>query len=331
MKLTARSVSPASAGQDAVVDLLPPRRRARLDPEQLELVRRDGRRRAPRRAPPRPARRSRRSGSPPPPKTTCDGVLLELDLGLRREAGAEQLGPDALAELGLGQEQEVLVPAPQHDERRDHARLRRSAAAPRTTRRARARRRRSRASGRGTPRRRGRRRGRRTVGVAQHASLVTVETVFRSKAEKKVHRGRLRPGPPAAGPVSDREVAGPARGLGPVDRPRHLDVRGLRRGREPGLALLGRAERAAAHRAHAGHPLRHPLVEVRHDLRGDPLARARGARPAEAERALRDRPGRAGLHVQRADRLPPRRARAAGHARRRRAARARSTAGRCGS
>ena len=51
-------------------------------------------------------------------------MLLRLDLGLRREAGAEQLGPDALAELGLRQEQEVLVPAPQHDERRDHARLR---------------------------------------------------------------------------------------------------------------------------------------------------------------------------------------------------------------
>ena len=51
-------------------------------------------------------------------------VLLGLDLALRREAGAQQLRAHDLAELGLGQEQEVVVAATQDDERRDHARLR---------------------------------------------------------------------------------------------------------------------------------------------------------------------------------------------------------------
>src|SRR5918994_5629815 len=137
---------------------------------------------------------------------------------------------------------------------------------------------------------------------------------------KEGARSGLRPCAPSAGAVPDREVARPARGLGPVDRPRHVEVRGQGRGREPGLAFLGRAEHAAEDRARAGHPLRHPLVEVRHDVLGDPLARARAARPPQAERALRDRTRRAGLHRERADRVPARRARPAGDARERRAA-----------
>ena len=36
-------------------------------------------------------------------------MLLGLDLRLGREAHAHELGADALAELGLGQEQEVVV------------------------------------------------------------------------------------------------------------------------------------------------------------------------------------------------------------------------------
>ena len=51
--------------------------------------------------------------------------------------------------------------------------------------------------------------------------------MFRSKAEQKVVEAGLRPGPAAARPVLDREVAGAARGLGPVDRPRHVDVPGV--------------------------------------------------------------------------------------------------------
>src|SRR5215213_283595 len=141
---------------------------------------------------------------------------------------------------------------------------------------------------------------------------------------EKGGRGGVRPGAAPARPVPDREVAGAPCRLGAVDRPRHLDVRGLGRGGEPGRALVGRAECTSADGAHAGHPLRHPLVEVRHDLRGDPLARARAARAAEAERALRDRARRAGVHVERADLVPPRRARTPRDARRWRAAQRRA-------
>jgi hypothetical protein len=52
-------------------------------------------------------------------------VLLRLDLRPRREAHAEQLGAHALAELGLGEQQEVVVGASQDAKRGDHARLRR--------------------------------------------------------------------------------------------------------------------------------------------------------------------------------------------------------------
>jgi hypothetical protein len=51
-------------------------------------------------------------------------VLLGLDLGLGREAVAAELRLHLLAELGLGQEEKVLVPAAEDDERCDHARLR---------------------------------------------------------------------------------------------------------------------------------------------------------------------------------------------------------------
>ena len=114
---------PGLGGQHPVVDLLPPRRRPRPDAEQLELLRRHARfELGVEHLRGRLAVVARRN--PLAAEDDVRGVLLRLDLGLRREAGAEQLGPDALAELGLGQEQEVLVPAPQHDERRDHARLR---------------------------------------------------------------------------------------------------------------------------------------------------------------------------------------------------------------
>ena len=51
-------------------------------------------------------------------------VLLGLDLRLRGEAEPRELSADALAQLRLGQEQEVVRPAAQHTQRGDHPRLR---------------------------------------------------------------------------------------------------------------------------------------------------------------------------------------------------------------
>ncbi len=51
-------------------------------------------------------------------------MLLHLDLALRREPRADERRPDPLTEPGLGEEQEVLDPTAQNDERRDHPRLR---------------------------------------------------------------------------------------------------------------------------------------------------------------------------------------------------------------
>ena len=94
---------------------------------------------------------------------------------------------------------------------------------------------------------------------------------------------------------------------------------------------VGAVQRAAADVERAGHPLRDALVEVRHELRGRALARAREARAAEADRALRDRARRGGLHVERPALVPRAGGRAARDPRRRRAARRPTTAIRCGS
>ena len=61
---------------------------------------------------------------------------------------------------------------------------------------------------------------------------------------------------------------------------------------------LGGVHRAAEGRGDTGHPLRHPLEPLRRHLRGCSVERARRARRAQADRALRDRPRRAGLHGQ---------------------------------
>ena len=50
-------------------------------------------------------------------------VLLGRDLALRGEAHARELVRHRLAELGLGEQQEVVVAAPPDEQRRDHARL----------------------------------------------------------------------------------------------------------------------------------------------------------------------------------------------------------------
>ena len=52
-------------------------------------------------------------------------MLLRFDLGLRGEARTEQLGADHVAEVGLGQHEEVVIATTQDTQRRDDARLRR--------------------------------------------------------------------------------------------------------------------------------------------------------------------------------------------------------------
>ena len=52
-------------------------------------------------------------------------VLLRLDLRLRREAHAQQLAANRLAELGLGQEEKVVGRAAENPQWGDHSRLRR--------------------------------------------------------------------------------------------------------------------------------------------------------------------------------------------------------------
>src|SRR5205085_3634472 len=98
--------------QHAIVDLAPPARDAGLDPPALERLIVD-----------LFAFRSSVEdffAAEDEPRI----VFLRLDLRLRREAEAQQLVPDALAELGFGEDEVVVLIAPQHAERRDHARLR---------------------------------------------------------------------------------------------------------------------------------------------------------------------------------------------------------------
>jgi hypothetical protein len=52
-------------------------------------------------------------------------VLLRLDLAARREPHPHELGAQRLTELRLREKQHVVRPAPPHEHRRDHARLRR--------------------------------------------------------------------------------------------------------------------------------------------------------------------------------------------------------------
>ena len=50
-------------------------------------------------------------------------MFLRLDLALRAQAHPHQLRADDLSQSRLGQDEEVVVRAPQNDERCDHARL----------------------------------------------------------------------------------------------------------------------------------------------------------------------------------------------------------------
>ena len=120
--------------------------------------------------------------------------------------------------------------------------------------------------------------------------------LFRSKAEDKVRKAGFDPArlPPGqyftdkwpvlhAGDVPRIDLATwTLEVFGEVEKPDHPELR--------------RAEGAARHRGDHRHPLRHALEPLRRAVQGRPLARAREALHAEAERALRDRPRRRGLH-----------------------------------
>jgi hypothetical protein len=112
-------------GQDALVQLAAPARRARQDAKPLELVVRMLCREL---AVEHLDRRNSVVGGGNPVGTAEDdrrGVLLGLDLALGGEAHPRHVSANGLAELGLGQEQEVVFAAPPHEKRRDHAALRR--------------------------------------------------------------------------------------------------------------------------------------------------------------------------------------------------------------
>ena len=113
-------------GQDPVVDLAPPARRASEDPEPLELLVGRPRRRRPRRAPRPPGRRSPCVGIPVvPPRTIADECSSSSICAPRGEAHPREMRPNRLAEPGLGEEQEVVLGPPPDEERSDHAPLRR--------------------------------------------------------------------------------------------------------------------------------------------------------------------------------------------------------------
>ena len=128
------AVEPRLGGQDAIVDLTTEPRRAGLDAKTLELVvSEDG-------------RVGRLPGIEDLPAGNAvvlvrDGqhavrslaraedevraMILERDLAARREAHPLQVVAHRLAELGLGQQQEVVLVATQDPQGRDDARLRR--------------------------------------------------------------------------------------------------------------------------------------------------------------------------------------------------------------
>jgi len=99
--------------EDPLVDLTAPARNACFDPPALELLLAD--------------LLSRRTVVEhfPTAEDQPRLVLLRLDLGLCREARAQQLRADRVSELRLGQHQEILLAAAQDAQRRDDARLRR--------------------------------------------------------------------------------------------------------------------------------------------------------------------------------------------------------------
>src|SRR5262249_10699270 len=119
-----RRVEPGFGGEDLVVDLVAPAPYAGFDPAQLEL--RGGGR--------QPSARGEHLARAGPVGdeafvgTTEDEqrlVFLRVDLAPCSEAEAQELRAYPVAEPRLRENEEVHVAAAPHDERRDHARLRR--------------------------------------------------------------------------------------------------------------------------------------------------------------------------------------------------------------
>ena len=104
-------------GEHAVVDLPPPARYARLDPPSLELVGVERRRK-------RCIENLARAGEVGRDAVAAEderrGVLFRLDLATRPQPHPREQCAHRLAELGLRQQQKVLVTPTPHDERRNH-------------------------------------------------------------------------------------------------------------------------------------------------------------------------------------------------------------------
>ena len=118
-------VEPGFGRENTVVDLAAEPRRPGLDPQELELVLPHGRLEL---GVEHLDRRHPVVGIRDPVRLAEDDrgrVLLDLDVALGREAGAEKRGAHSFAEARLGQQEKVLHAAPPHGQRRDHARLRR--------------------------------------------------------------------------------------------------------------------------------------------------------------------------------------------------------------
>ena len=257
----------------------------RLDPAQLELLRRRASARAPESSTSRAPGQSVAKPSSPP-KTSTDscssGSISHCARRRMRVSCARTTSPSP----GSVRSEEVVVAAPPDDERRDHARLR------------------------GQQQRRARLAGRERLDVVRDHPLQVVGRVRPRDAERtpalsqprpcrlvctrdaalplesrgQGARRRIRPGAPAAGPVPHGEVARAPRRRRPARRPRDVAAAHLRRGRGGGHARLRAAARAAGDRGHDRHPLRHALEPLRRRLPRRPLARARGALPAAAAR-----------------------------------------------
>ena len=144
--------------------------------------------------------------------------------------------------------------------------------------------------------------------------------MFRSRAERKVQEAGYDPSRLPPGQYLTEKWPVLHAGDVPSYRPRGLGLPGLRRGRDAAHARLERVRGPPDGVRHAGHPLRHPLEPVRGRVHGRRVVDDPRARDTAGERALRDRPCRGRLHVERPAVLARGTRRAACHARRRRAA-----------
>ncbi len=232
-------------------------------------------------------------------------MLLRLDLAARAQPHAHEQRAHRLAELGLRQQQEVLLAAaPARRAARSPAPSR-SAAAPGRRRRPVTPRRRSRPFAAGSRTRPVRPRGGRPALVLPRPSTISVgiDAALPIESRGQGARGGLRPRPAAARPVLHREVAGPPRGRGAGRRHRDLDARADRRGRAAGHAQLRRA------RARCPRPRSRPTSTASpagaastRSFKGVHWRELAKLCQPEAERALRDRARRARLHRERAAR-----------------------------